>query len=88
MIQKAILSSPHRGLGSLNMNQIPFHLDSTTKAQTLFIGILFHHYNFGHISKHDALQYWLEMAFIIYSLRIQPLAFSAAFIAGIDASGE
>lgn len=63
LIQRAIFSSPHCALGSLNMNQIPFHLDSTRKAQTFFVGVLFRHYNFGHVSKCDVLQYWLEADF-------------------------
>lgn len=36
VIWRAILSSPHCALGSLNINQIPFHLDSTTKLRLFY----------------------------------------------------
>lgn len=75
VIQKAIFSSPHCALGSLNMNQIPFHLDSRRKAQILFVGVLFHHYNFGYVSKRDALRYWLEMDFHY----LQPVDLASGF---------
>lgn len=57
------------------MNQIPFHLDSTRKAQTFFVGVLFHHYHFGHVSKCDALQYWLETDFH----NLQPMESASGF---------